>query len=358
MTNEHTFRSPDNVYLIGAGRWARVILQVLCKHLPRSTEVVVVSAHHADIIQKLIDKRVGNPHISVRDAFPENANQNGAVIVANAARDHESAVREALAHNLPILVEKPLSLTADSTKALIDLAKKKNVYLAAAHVFLFAEYLSRFAKVVKAVPSPSSIRLQWTDPRAEKRYGEKKAFDSSLPIILDVFPHILTILRATMPGQSISFTDLALDRGGATVALQLSIGDILCGVQLARNDSQRTRLLELTTSHSQLRLDFSTEPGTITNGTESYPGDPSWTSRLGPLALQLESFLAGAVHGNWDERLAPDTAYEANLLMDKMMINYRSDQQAWLQLQTASDACPSEEDVDYALVEASQFRRT
>lgn len=326
MTNKHVFRSPDNVYLIGAGRWARVILHILCKHLSRSTEIIIVSAQHAETMQKWIDMKIDRPRLRVVNKFPQITDPSGAVIVANAAKDHEAAARVALSHNLPVLVEKPLSLTANSTKTLIEIAQEKNIYLAAAHVFLFNEYLSHFAKTIEEAHTPSSIIFLWSDAKTEIRYGENKCYDNNLPIILDVFPHIFTILRTIMPHRLISFTDLALEHKGSALSLQLRVGDIPCTVRLARNETRRTRLLELMTMHGPLRLDFSKEPGTITNGTRSYSGDPLWATRLGPLVLQVRSFLEGAVHGNWDSRLTPFTAYEANLLMDKMMIYYHSAQ--------------------------------
>ena len=71
-----------------------------------------------------------------------------AIIVVNAASDHEESVEWALGQGCPVLVEKPFCLNFFAAQRLANLALTKNRYLATAHVFLFASYVETFSKLV------------------------------------------------------------------------------------------------------------------------------------------------------------------------------------------------------------------
>lgn len=314
-----TFRAPRDVCLVGAGRWARVIVSILQKHLPSSTRISIVSAGHARVMEEWMRGRAGFGHVRVFQSFPDDVKSEAAVIVANAARDHERSARDALQRGLPVLVEKPLASTASAVRDLMKNAEAGDGYLASAHVLLFAEYLVRFAAVVDRAGGPTRIRLVWRDAPGEYRYGERKTFDPGVPVVLDVFPHVMSVLRTIMPATGISYGTMRSGSTPGDVILELVAGSVPCTVELTRAAEKRARLIEVETSQGDLALDFSGEPGTIMDRGELYSADPLWETRLGPLALQLRAFLAGATDGNYDKRLQPHLAYEASLLADEIL---------------------------------------
>ena len=131
----------DRVVVIGGGRWARVLTEVLSGVVPTATVISIHSCHNAEAMALWAATLHGRP-IHVSSEWPQFApGESAAIIVANATRDHEKAVEWAIAAGVPVLVEKPMALSGIHAERLIEMARHKNVCLAPAHVFLFARYL-------------------------------------------------------------------------------------------------------------------------------------------------------------------------------------------------------------------------
>lgn len=273
-----------------------------------------------------------------------------AVIVANAARDHEMAVEWALAAGYPVLVEKPVALTRSASQRLADLAQSQNVPCSAAHVFLFAGYIERFSKFVADAGKVRSIEMRWFDPRVEERYGERKRYDSSLPVFADCLPHIVSVLVALGCCGPAACKSLQFFRGGAHVVLELQSGDIPVSIQLGRNADRRERVIEVAAENSMLQLDFSREPGVIQTGYGTEDADPDWLARPGPVARMLTAFLQQSAGGDRDGRLDVELGIRANALIDQASTFYRPAQKHWL-LSKLGGGADIDEDLRYALTE-------
>lgn len=308
----------DDVQLVGAGRWARVILQILCQRLPRSAQVTVVSRGHADVVREWLPTKSLEGRVTVSESLRASKGSRPAAIVANAAADHARAATSAIELGLPTLVEKPFTTSAAATRSLIKEATERRVLLAAAHVYLFAEYLVRFADVVRTLGPLESIALRWADGRAEERYGEKKRFDSSVPVYLDVFPHILSILRTVFPHCEVSFVSLSVSESGEAVNAYLMVNGAGCTAYIARNAEQRVRLLEVKGALDSASLEFAVEPGTVARRGSRDSADPGWSARPGPLSLLLDSFLSAASGSTCDPRLGTAMALDSNMLVNRM----------------------------------------
>jgi len=346
---------PDRIALIGGGRWARVLTQVLCDLVPRAVEVSVHSLHNAESMSAWASARGLGQRIRVSAQWPQFLSAgSSAVIVANAARDHERAVEYALSAGVAVLVEKPIALTAAASQRLAKLARDRNAFLAATQVFLFGRYLERFAKLVSAASDVRSLRIRWTDPKVENRYGEQKQYDPGLPIFADWLPHVLSIVEALMPNLPQRCEKLGFLRGGAHLELDLMLGDVPCSVQLMRNGDRRQRSIEVTTAGEPLQLDFSKEPGTIISGSVTMDGDPDWEVKQRPLARMLTAFLNSAGGGERDSRLNIDSGLRASQVIDQASDLYRSALMPWLIARLAS--CPGEidDELRYALNEMLQ----
>ena len=132
---------PDHVAVIGGGRWARVLLEVLSGIVPPFVQISVHSPRNSQSMLTWASARGLGERIQVSSIYPEvTAGESCAVIVANAARDHEKAIEWALSRCLPVLVEKPITLSFAATQRLSELAISQKTYLAAAHVFHFARF--------------------------------------------------------------------------------------------------------------------------------------------------------------------------------------------------------------------------
>lgn len=184
---------PKHIILFGGGRWARVWLETLNILVSSFVRISVISPHNAKGMFAWVLARKLEDRIQVFDIFPKvNTDEFSVALVANSACDHEKAIEWALLHRFPVLVEKPITSNFYSTQKMIDLANKNKTYLASANVFLFTNYMQDFLKIVLKNGSPQSLKIIWIDPQEESRYGEKKSYDSGLPIFADWLPHIVS----------------------------------------------------------------------------------------------------------------------------------------------------------------------
>jgi predicted dehydrogenase len=344
---------PERVAVIGGGRWARQLTQVLCDLTPPTVRISMHSRHNAESLSVWARSRGLGERVEVSFTWPHLGARSTAVIVANAARDHESAAVAALSECVPVLVEKPMAPTAAASRRLIDLARSRNTRFAAAHVFLFARYLESFARLVTETGGIRSLRVRWMDPSDESRYGEKKRFDPSLPIFADWLPHVLSITNALTPGLPQRCERLKFLRGGAHLELELLLGSTPCSVELVRNGDRRQRIVEVVTLEKTLLLDFSREPGTITCGSQTSNGDPDWSRAMGPAALMLQAFLRWAAGGEFDSRLDIELGLRASEVIDQAAGMYKAALVPWLASELASPQSESD-DLRYALTELLQ----
>ncbi len=347
---------PDNIAIIGGGRWARVLTEVLCDIVPPAVSVSVHTLHNAESMSVWATSRGLDGRVFVSSEWPQFLyGRSNAVIVANAARDHEQAVQWALSAGVPVLVEKPVALSASATQRLSDLANRHNIRFAAAHVFLFARYLDNFSKLVADAGDIQSLQMHWTDPQLENRYGEQKQYDSSLPIFSDCLPHILSMIGALTPNLPGKCEIAKFLRGGACLEIEIMLGDIPCIISLERNSEKRRRLITATTGQKMLRLDFSKEPGIITDGSTTIVGDPDWEVKQRPIARMLTAFLTWVRSGEYDSRLDVEVGLRACLVIDKIWDKYRSAMKSWL-VDSLSSAGPIDDDLRYALYELLQSK--
>lgn len=345
---------PDYIAVIGGGRWARVLTEVLCGLVPPVVGISVHTPRNAESMSAWAAAQGLGKRIHISPEWPQFSSAgSSAAIVVNAARDHERAVEWALSAGVPVLVEKPIALTAAAAQRLADLARHRGARFAAAHIFLFARYLDRFSRLVAEAGRIRSLRVEWTDPQFESRYGEHKQYDPSLPIFSDWLPHVLPIVSALTPDSPGKCEVTKLLRGGAHLELDLGFGDFPCHVQLARNSDRRRRIVEVAAGQKTLQLDFSREPGFITCDSMPTVGDPDWEVKRHPAACMLTAFLKWAAGGERDSRLDVEIGLRACRIIDRTLDAYRSALTPWLVARLASPG-RADDDLRYALSEILQ----
>lgn len=351
-SEEKRWACPEHVAVIGGGRWARVMLEVLCGLVPPSVRISAHSPHNAQALSAWVAERKLKDRIQVFSDYQHVvAGQTGAVIVANAARDHEKAIAWALSERLPVLVEKPVTLSFAATRRVADLAIKQKTYLAAAHVFLFARYVETFAKHVTEAGGAQSVYVQWMDPVSESRYGEAKSYDPGLTIYADWLPHVLSILGAMSRGSVQVGQKPEVLRGGAHVKLGVLLGDIPCEIELVRNGNCRQRLINVVTQKGSIILDFAKEPGTIVSEVGMRCGDPAWNSEPRPVSTMLRAFLRDVASGTRDERLDICIGLQTNLVIDQLSLAYHAAVADWLGEKCSAQAAEVDANLRYALSE-------
>jgi predicted dehydrogenase len=328
--------------------------EVLCGLVAPSTSVSVHSAHNAEGMSAWAAARCLADRVQVSSEWPSALDPAcSAIVVANAARDHERSVEQAVAAGVPVLVEKPMALTAAGAQRLAELARSRNGRLAAAHVFCFARYVDRFSTRVAEAGPVRFVGVQWTDPQAEDRHGEPKHYDPGLPILADLLPHIVSIVSPLTSSGPDRCDKITVLRGGAHVELDLTLGDLPCRVKLARNSDARRRVIEARVGSRQdaIRLDFSTEPGIISDGPSSTVGDPGWAEGPRPVARMLTAFLQWAAGGKPNPGLDVAIALRACRMIDETLAGYRAVLMPWLSARRASHP-DMDDDLRYALRES------
>ncbi len=342
---------PNEIVVIGGGRWARVIIGQLQDIIPTSTTINIHSSRNVIGMSKWVaEQRYTNVWVAA-EFLRFDACKTRAVIVANAARDHEMAIDVGLSVGAAVLVEKPVTLSTNSARRLSDLAKDRGLYFASAHVFMFAHYIASFAKQVAVAGSIEHIRVIWCDQKAEERYGENKSYDSSLPIYADCLPHVLSIFEMLAPDLPLHFVRLSLYRGGSHLEFQMMLGAIPCNIRFERNSDARQRIIEVRNERQHFRCDFTQEPGAIFCGEIKEESDMDWDRSPRPLASQLTAFLRGAGGGYRDPRLDIKHGLRACRMIDDVSANYNEAQQLWLIENLVVERSWIGDDLQYALSE-------
>lgn len=302
-----------DVAVIGGGRWARVITDILCAELPPERAIAVYTRGCATVMREWTGALEARRRVTVIDAaLPSGA---AAAIVANAARDHETAAAALLANRIPVLIEKPAALSANGVERLIGLAGQHGVFAAVSNPFLFAGYLQRFAALLRQ-SVVTGIRVRWIDPGGEVRYGERKRHDPTLPVYADCLPHVCAMLELLLPGRMQRLAAIEAGADGQRAAIALDTAGVPCHVNLERDGRARVRMIEADTADRTLRLDFSQEPGTIDDGTTSTSADAGWTLRPRPMTQLLRAFLSGSAGETADPRLSLSHALRAARIID------------------------------------------
>lgn len=347
-------RRLDQVVILGGGRWARVMAGVAADLLPGDTSLTVCSPRGADALTAWTMERGLEGRISVVGQWPEAfAPGRTAVIVANAARDHVAAGRWALERGAAVLVEKPLAVSLKEAEDLANRARCNGGLLAAAHVLRFARYLHTFAQMLPPLGGVRSSTLEWVDPAGERRYGEAKQYDPSVPVYMDCLPHVVSVLHGVFGVLPEPDGAAIVEAGGAKVMVPLSLGGRSCLVTMQRNGPHRLRRLTVRMASGTALLDFSVEPGVIRLGTEEVCADPCWDTAPRPLASMLDAFLTAAAGGEVDPRLNLDTGLTACAITGVVAPAYQAAVLPWLMAQLRSVLEP-DASAEYALAELLQ----
>ena len=289
-----------SVAVVGGGRWARVLLGVLCEVLPEGTSIRVFSKHNAAGMRSWLaqqDKLVARQRIEITDSF-DNLSESTAAILASRTGDNRIYATRCLNSGQHVFIEKPFATDLATGVSLIALAAAKQRILAVGLELFFASYVHVYRALLPTVfTHEDTLLVTWSDPFDDSRYGEVKRYDSSISVVEDVFPHVWSLL-ALLCGEKRWLVEQVVSlRGGARVELHLRANVVKATLVMERDARQRTRKIEYAQGGQVLRtLDFAIEPAVIGVAQGEVIEDPIWTTVSRPLRSELAHFFA-AIQG-------------------------------------------------------------
>ena len=286
----------NGLAVIGDGRWGRILCRCVARKKPGNWPLFWVARHHTAT-------EVPGRFSIVREIGDISPPPAGA-IVANAPASHAATTRQLLDRKIHTLVEKPFVTDNDDASALIALANNKKTILAVGHVMRFADYLIDAAR---NLPAPiKRVRIHWEDAEFDTRQGETKTASVHVSPILDVFPHIWSIIRTVGVIPPLKFSGIHIDSNSGAVTVDLTDDaahvSTSYSATINRQGTARKRIVEiLCWDGSVNEIDFSVEPGTVTLDGTSFaalwdPGNP-------PLDQEIETFLQALTGADLDERI-------------------------------------------------------
>ncbi len=340
------------ISVVGGGRWARTIASVLCALPDRTDHVTLHSPSNSAALETWAAERAFGARLCVEKGWPASrtdGDRPDAVIVANRVADHFRAAAGSLNKGIPVLVEKPVSLSAGAIERLSDMARAAGTFLAASHVMLFSRYFQAYAAAATALGEGQGLRFTWTDGAGDIVRQEVKSYDAAVTVFDDVLPHILPMIGQLKFDGSV-LEAIEVQRGGALLNITLRANGRPVSVLLARNDTGRRRRIEFHADAGAAMLEFATEPGTIEIADQRQNGDPLWDRAPRPLATMLIAFLAAVEGSAPDARLSPKLAIATASLATTIRRAYVEHQAGWLEQRLGR---PLDEPLMYALTELS-----
>jgi hypothetical protein len=318
------FQWPGQVVVAGGGRWARVIARELVGLLPPHVPVMILTSTQVPtmkewVARELAGSRPDGAPIVVRADMPssDSALDFGIALVVNRPKDHFATATRLIKSGYDVLVEKPFTTDPTQARELVTLGRSTRKIVAAGLVFRHAPYFDEFCRRLPfSLSDADRFEFFWSDPGEELRYGEVKRVPTDISLILDVLPHVWSILDRVFGGTDrISMRPVPGQDRDSPIEILASIGKVTGRILLSRPAPERKRLLRIAAGPEVASLDFTANVALVKLG-ESAPvplsGHPEFG---GPLARMLRSFMViaaaaqpGAKPANVDAGDAPLTA--------------------------------------------------
>jgi predicted dehydrogenase len=281
----------ENIILYGGGRWSKVWFGVLNKAIQKKINIIIIPGRGYESFVSFLSKTTTHHHILIYQSAPNTFPINTLAIIANSAGDHFRAASHLLNLKIPVLVEKPVSLSVHQIQALIELSNVNRTIIAPAHVYKFSNYLVNFKQYLKPEGLPSKIDIEWTDSEGESTQGFSKNYDAGIPVFYDCMPHIVSLIEVVFESSPSFKGNLEVENGGSKVTFLLSVKGINCNVLLQRNAKERNRKITVTKIDGDYSLDFKTEPGQIFNKDLLFCADKNWAGEKTPLEKMINDFI-------------------------------------------------------------------
>lgn len=322
MTDTNDF--PQHVAVIGGGRWARVIADTICAVSPGSTALSLCSPGNPESWNLWLDTamEVGSRTVELLDLEMLLSKADiSHCFIARKAHQHAETALTAISAGKRIFVEKPFALNAREAEAVATAAQ--GLDCRTGFVFLYHSGFRHFAASYKAMTNPQEIEIIWCDKRAEQRHGEAKRYDASVNIVLDVFPHVWSLLKYLELDARFENPRLEIEHGGSRVHITLNLAGKDVSILIERDGMERQRTVRARSSEHDLLLDFSSDPGVLSGNGEAFENP---LAPLRPMAAQLLDFMAPR-NGGFASRLAGLQEAKQSIFFSEQLANQARRQQ-------------------------------
>jgi predicted dehydrogenase len=131
------------VAVVGAGTWGRNHVRTLAT----LADVELVAVCETSPARREELKRQ-YPGLALTDDLPAALDRAEACVVATPAGTHASIAREVIERGLPVLVEKPFTLSVADAEAIAALAEAKNVPVVVGHLLLYHPAVERLRAMI------------------------------------------------------------------------------------------------------------------------------------------------------------------------------------------------------------------
>lgn len=112
---------------------------------------------------------------------------------------HLAIARAAVEAGVHALVEKPLTATAEETRALLVEARARSVHVCPVHQFAFQEAVARAARALPTLGEP--LHASFTTHSAGGDAQDRTHWDA---LVADIVPHPLSVLQALWPAERLA----------------------------------------------------------------------------------------------------------------------------------------------------------
>lgn len=318
-----------NIFLIvGYRRWARILAEELCSRTKIKSPIYLIGdPKNKELTQWLKNTGLTSRIVITKKIINNNKKGLALAFIVNSAYMHEFYVKDLLCKGYNVICEKPISFSKTKTIKLINLAAKKKLNLFCTNTYFFASYLKKLKYDFLKEKNFTNIDITWADPEKEIRYKQIKNYDSSVPIIYDILPHIANILYATIGNFKLKLSNVDIKNGGSNILLHYQKKKMNIAVHLIRNADSRKRAIKFISKKNQLYFDFTNEPGFLKRNNDSqFKLDIEWKTRLKPIPEMISSVINYFELGKKDYRLKLKTSLLGNELIDVVAKKYVNNQ--------------------------------
>lgn len=309
------------VGIVGGGRWARVLADVLDSCLPPESSLALCSVSNPPAWESWIRER-DTRRLFRRFTFPSLLEDETVshVLIARRAANHADTCLACLDLGKTVFVEKPFCTTREDCDRLLDRTRARPCTVG--YVLLYASGLQQFAAECRNRGPVRSIAIVWTDPLAELRYGELKRHDPTLAITQDVFPHAWSIIRTFAPDAHLRLeSNVTLGQRQEVASMRLQAGECEVSLICARGQQARCRQLFVRGDSFTAHYDFTAEPGSPSVNDMPLRLSPG---AHGPLRTQITAFLRGPAFVGYNSLSLLENSTETVLLPLEVSSNLRN----------------------------------
>ena len=216
------------------------------------------------------------------------------VIVATPATIHAEITLAALDHGLPVLVEKPMTLSAPEAEAVLSRASAKDAIVRVNHIHLYSaawEALKREARTLGPLSAISTVAGKWGPFNLETPVlWEWGSHDVAMCLDLAGRPPKKTAARVIerRPVEQGSVRGEG-ESEGVSLALELDFGGVIAKIAVSNLYEDANRLFTASFEGGELVYDDTTPEKLRLKAT---PRDPGGTFKLGP-GTPLERAVLG-----------------------------------------------------------------